>query len=295
MKSSRLAPLFVLLLILIPAISGACPRIDGLVDYNCDQKLQIGVLGDSFVFGTGDNKTGSKGGYIGRLSKLPEFKNAKIVGLGLPGYSSFEILLEVKRSFSSARTNRLKRSLSDLDYLIIDMGRNDFFAEIPPSQTVNNLQTIVKFLDQKLGHGAHLAPMYAVSKLALTSSASRPLQRSFITKVDTLLAKKSSSSFPVRVGFDALNPKLLSKDGLHPTPSGYATLTKILDEFLLDTAQMIASENRPDLDNDGVYDIAETKLFQTDPTIADTDGDLLLDGQEIFTDKTNPLDASSKL
>lgn len=275
--------------ILSPLTVAACPTIDGLVDYNCDQKIQIGVLGDSFVFGTGDKKTGSKGGYVGRLAKLPQFKNAQIIGMGLPGYSSFEILIEVKRSLASSRTNRLKRSLSDLDILVIDMGRNDFFQEISPSQTVTNLQTILKVIEQRVGHGAKIAPLFAVSRLALTSPSSRPLQRVFISKVDSTLKKKSSPSFPVRVGFDALNTSLLSKDGLHPSPSGYAQLATILDTFLLGAAQDTASETREDVDQDGVYDIAETKVFQTNPAAADSDGDGLSDGDEIFTVKTNPL------
>lgn len=289
MSFKRFAIICFVLLNLAPGSAHACPTIDGLIDYNCDQKIQIGVLGDSFVFGTGDNKTGSKGGYIGRLAKLPQFKNAQIIGMGLPGYSSYEILLEVKRSLASSRTNRLKRSLSDLDILVIDMGRNDFFQEISPSQTVTNLQTLLKVIEQRVGHGANIAPLFAVSRLALTSPSSRPLQRVFISKVDSTLKKKSSSSFPVRVGFDALNTRFLSKDGLHPSPSGYAQLATILDTFLLGAAQDEASEERADVDNDGVYDIAEEKIFLTNPALADTDGDGLSDGNEIFTVKTNPL------
>lgn len=267
----------------------ACPTIDGLIDYNCDQKIRIGILGDSFVHGTGDKRTGSKGGYVGRLAKLPEFKNAEIIGMGLPGYSTFEILIEVRRSLGLSGTNRLKRSLTDLDILVIDMGRNDFFQEISASSTVKNLRSLVTTINQRVGHGARLPPLYAIAKLPSTSPATRPLQRAFITKVDSLLRKTSSQSFPVTLDFDGLNPRLLSKDGLHPAPAGYAVLTEIAADYLLKAAQAKQAENRNDSDTDAVYDQAESKIFQTDPTLTDTDSDGLTDGEELFGSRTNPL------
>lgn len=271
----------------------ACPEINGLIDYNCDQKIRIGVLGDSFVFGTGDKRTGSKGGYVGRLAKLPQFKNAEIIGMGLPGYSSFEILIEIRRSLGLSKPNRLKRSLTDLDILIVDLGRNDFFQNISPTATVNNIRSLVTSINQRVGHGAKLPPLFAVAKLPSTSPSRRPLQRAFISKIDALLAKKSSNSFPVSLNFAGMAPRLLSTDGLHPNPSGYAFLTQVASRYLLGDAQQSQTANRTDEDNDGVYDQAERKVFRTDPTLADTDGDGLIDGDEIFGSKTDPLVADT--
>ncbi len=49
-----------------------------------------------------------------------------------------------------------------------------------------------------------------------------------------------------------------------------------------------------DSDLDGITDLTETTVYNTDPTKADTDGDQILDAQEIF-DKTDPNDAGSNL
>lgn len=45
-----------------------------------------------------------------------------------------------------------------------------------------------------------------------------------------------------------------------------------------------------DTDEDGLFDLDEIEVYETDPTVADTDGDLLDDGIEVLTTMTNPLD-----
>lgn len=47
-----------------------------------------------------------------------------------------------------------------------------------------------------------------------------------------------------------------------------------------------------DQDLDGIPDSEEAK-YQTSATSSDTDGDGLIDGQEVFTFKTNPLKADT--
>ena len=46
-------------------------------------------------------------------------------------------------------------------------------------------------------------------------------------------------------------------------------------------------QNRPDTDQDGLFDEDEINVYGTNPTKADTDGDGRDDGQEVF-DKTDP-------
>jgi hypothetical protein len=43
-----------------------------------------------------------------------------------------------------------------------------------------------------------------------------------------------------------------------------------------------AAQRRPDSDNDGLYDDDETNVYGTRPDIADTDGDGVDDGEEIY-------------
>jgi Bacterial TSP3 repeat len=49
---------------------------------------------------------------------------------------------------------------------------------------------------------------------------------------------------------------------------------------------------RPDRDNDGLFDDDETNVYGTNPDVSDTDGDGRDDGQEVY-DKTDPLDPNS--
>lgn len=293
MKLSPLASLAWSFLLVLPSLAFACPTIGGLVDYNCDQQIRIAVLGDSFVAGKGDTGKAGQKGYVTRVEALPEFQSATISAIGLSGYSSFEILIEVQRSLALSNPNRLKRNLTDLDLLIIDLGRNDFFVNIPASGTVKNLQSIVKVINQRLGHGAKLPPLIAIAKLASTSPSSRPLQRKFISSVDSILSRSKSALLPVRIPFETLPTSQLSPDGLHPNPNGHGTLAKIAADYILGDAQQESLSKRPDSDGDGVYDIAETTIFQTDKTNSDSDGDSLSDLDEIFSFKTNPLSLDS--
>ena len=52
--------------------------------------------------------------------------------------------------------------------------------------------------------------------------------------------------------------------------------------------------NRPDSDNNGLFDDDETDVYFTDPDDPDTDGDGSDDGQEVFdgTDPNDPDDST---
>lgn len=55
-----------------------------------------------------------------------------------------------------------------------------------------------------------------------------------------------------------------------------------------------AYAERPDSDNDGLYDDDEVDVYSTDPSNPDTDGDGSDDGQEVY-DGTDPLSSSGSL
>lgn len=58
------------------------------------------------------------------------------------------------------------------------------------------------------------------------------------------------------------------------------------------TAQTSPSSTEKDTDMDGLTDTAEVQIYKTNPQIADSDGDRVIDSQEII-DKTNPNDSQS--
>ena len=64
---------------------------------------------------------------------------------------------------------------------------------------------------------------------------------------------------------------------------------KILLKYINGKAIKYSTKKAKDTDADGVYDKAESLRFGTDPNLADSDGDLYSDGDEIFTLGTNPL------
>ena len=73
----------------------ACPLVGGLVDFNCDGEHKISVVGDSFVFGTGDEQNGGQGGYVLRVGRtLP---STAVNNYGLPGITTAQLLSHHKQ------------------------------------------------------------------------------------------------------------------------------------------------------------------------------------------------------
>ncbi len=63
------------------------------------------------------------------------------------------------------------------------------------------------------------------------------------------------------------------------------------DKLLNDEEKRIGTDPlNPDTDGDGLLDGEEVKTYKTDPLNPDTDGDQLSDGDEVYRFKTNPLD-----
>ena len=85
--------------------------------------------------------------------------------------------------------------------------------------------------------------------------------------------------------FVSLGAGILSSDRIHPNAAGY----DVMANFVLTHLQIATANNRPaDTDAEGIYDFAEAQ-FGTNALIAGTDGDSVLDGEEVFTHGSNPL------
>ena len=272
--------LFFVTFLLFGRESLACPLVNGLVDFNCDQKLRVTVTGDGIVSGAGDVVDG---GYVGRLTEaLPgvEFSN-----LGVNKISSRGLLGSFSRLLRQPKTGETLKKSRNVDIFIIQVGNNDFNRHQKPATTLRNIKKLVELLRSELAKDGAVTPFIVVTTLPPTKVKA---QQKYVGKVNRMLLAESSDSLPVYVRFDNLPVREISFDRIHPTPEGYTELASILRTFLTGDAQTLLSSLRSDQDQDGLYDLFEEDKFHTSVSLADSDLDGLKDGEEIFTYRTDP-------
>lgn len=264
------------------ASAEACPNVHGFVDMNCDGKYRVVFTGDSIVYGRGDYSHHNRGGYPARVKE--QYPRIGVVNFGLPGFTSGRLLSGFKRYLTRPKAPVLMRRA---DLIMIDVGRNDWWKDIPPGMVVRNIVRLVKLFRDYYSDKRGTTPLIVVSTLI---PSSRSGQRSYVAELNNLLLTYRSKSLPVRVRFDRMNPKYLISDQVHPNSKGYNYLGRVACRFLSGRAQVLCANKRPDRDSDGIYDVFEGLKFGTDPDNPDTDGDTYSDGQEVFEMETDPLD-----
>lgn len=262
----------------------ACPLVDSLVDFNCDGQHTVSVVGDSIVFGTGDQLNNDRGGYVLRLKR--SFPSSEINGFGYPGITTANLMSYYKRLFAKRSNSSEISALGSSDVVIIDVGRNDYFNRNSSTLTATTIKRLTAYLSTELEKKFGTSPLFVSTILPLSR---REIDLGFIKQVNMVLLKIRGSSFPAFLRFDTLSPALLGLDGLHPTSSGYDVLAGIASQYISGPAQLRSKKLRRDTDSDGIYDIFEKSKFETLPKIADSDGDGLSDGEEVFTYTTDPL------
>ncbi|HMO01929.1 MAG TPA: NAD(P)-dependent oxidoreductase [Oligoflexia bacterium] len=273
-------------------LASACPSHRGLIDYNCDGQFKVVGIGDSIVFGRGDLLNGNKGGYILRLAK--HYKQAKFINLGRPGYTTTRLFREFKPALDQKKTNQIQEALKDADLILLDIGRNDFFANLTPEMTVRNIERIISLLraagraSQSGGFG--VTPFVAAATLLPTT---RGYQRSFIENTNQLLLKRAGKNLPIRFRFDLIPSEAISVDGIHPTSRGYSQISSQANAALKKRIFKEMLKDRPDRDKDGIFDMFESSRFKTSPSSTDSDNDGLLDGEEVFVFHTDPAKADT--
>jgi lysophospholipase L1-like esterase len=247
--------LFALSLFSMMSLASACPDIDGITDLNCDKKLVIVCFGDSITSGRGD----SAGlGYPGRLKLL--LPNAEIYNLGVPG----------ENTYSGRNRAAVQFPTIPADYTIILQGVNDYWVSRPSAVTTRNNLLEIKAIAESFGSAAVIANLLPLN---------RTKQGPWVLEVNNAINPFTG------INFFSLGKSVLSSDNIHPNGTGYQLMATRVRDFL----QAVSLVNKPaDLDSDGVYDIAEP-FYGTDPTLWDTDGDGISDGDEIFKYGTDPL------
>lgn len=253
----------------------SCPLVDGLVDFNCNQGHKIVFAGDSVVAGRGDHRDEASGGYPTRVAR--QFPQSTVVNLGVSGHTSRQVLQGFRRGKFTTRSR-------GADLLILDVGRNDCRDRWPTMQSVRMIKRTVKYVRNNIGESLSSPPLVAVA----TQIPNREWRRGCIEALNRTLLARKSKALPVTLRFDRLPASVLSADRLHPHAAGYDRIAKFANRFIRKRAQRLSLKERPDADNDGVYDLFELERYGTDPSLADSDGDGLLDGAEIFAYGTDP-------
>jgi len=238
----------------------ACPDIDGLLDLNCDGQVKIVTFGDSITFGKRD----ARGlGYPGRLNEL--FPLITVLNFGVPGEDTYS---------GSSRAPGVFDRHEDADFVILLEGVNDYWRPgRSSSSTRSNLLSMVDYAEDT----------GAVTLLCRLTDTLRGYQRGWVIEVNSLIKTYTS------INFFVLGQSILSGDELHPDGPGYQEMAELVADVLEDETE----DNRPiDTDDDGIYDFAEAQ-FGTEILVADTDGDGLLDGAEVFTYGSSPTSLDS--
>lgn len=274
-----------LLFFAVCAIAGtasACPTIDGLVDFNCDGEIKIAATGDSIVRGTGDKEGNfDNAGWVYDLRSI--FPDARITNVGVPGVTSQSL----RRLFikNLVPGNITYREMRDADYVIIEVGTNEYWEFAPISRTITGIRrlrdTLRSFYEDTLHDPL---PMFVI---ATPPQSKRSFQNPFLLKLaEALLQEKQSLN--VKILFHKLGTSIISSDLLHPSKKGYDRMAQYVANVLRTKVTSQASALRPDLDADGIYDEFESSKFGSDPLLSDTDGDGISDGDEVFELATNP-------
>lgn len=263
----------------------ACPKVNGYSDFNCNQAVDITILGDSLGFGFGDSKNGNKGGYVLRSSR--KFPNINFDNQSKSGQRTFELLGAVTRAFKGESQEReLRNSLLNADVVVLDLGRNDRWLFGTPEATFRNLKRIASIIKSKVAAETGVAPLIVTAVLMLPNRGS---QGPWVKALNEIILRSNSRSAPADLRFDLVSKRLLANDQIHPTSEGYNALGKTFIAYLQKNLPKKIAALRPDGDGDGIYDFFETLRYSTDPQNADTDGDGKGDGEEIFTLGTDAL------
>ena len=166
-----------------------------------------------------------------------------MAGYGLPNEHHLSVVLEqrlkdqgknikvingsVSGSTSSGGLNRAEWSLSDedIDLMILGLGANDMLRGIPPNETEQNLEKIIKIAQSK-NIKVILAGMLAPTSHGID------YKKKFDMIYQNLSKKCNIPLIPFLLEGVALNPDLNQSDGMHPNKEGTIVISQTLEKTL---------------------------------------------------------------
>lgn len=174
----------------------------------------IVILGDSLTYGTGADKGEDY------ASILASDTGWNVVNAGVPGNTTSDGLARLTDLLEARKAGELK-----IDFLIIELGGNDFLKRVPEEETVKNLKAILMQAKANSIQTALLAiPEFSPVGAAFGNLSDHPLYEK--------LAKETGTPLIEDLFSDVLAKNSLKADYIHPNAEGYRIVESNLREAL---------------------------------------------------------------
>jgi lysophospholipase L1-like esterase len=192
----------------------------------CRTNCTVLVIGDSFVSGVGDDRPKNENGYVGRLRTLmPSWKFRRI---GIPGGSTNEIYRAVLGGIGGEKRYQVTRKLSQVDFVIVDAGRNDYWEGLDQSDVVRSLSRLTSLVDNEIYARYEKDPFIA---LMMVAPSSRSYQAGWLDQLNKAYLSNSINDVNGKIRVDLLSEYKPGYDGLHPNDVGYEQIACFVAKY----------------------------------------------------------------
>jgi acyl-CoA thioesterase-1 len=178
------------------------------------------------------------------IEKVLLFGDSLMAGYGLPNEQHLSVVLEqnlksedykievingsVSGNTSLDGLNRIEETLSEpgIDLIILGLGTNDMLRGINPNETGQNLEKIIKVIQDK-SIKIILAGMVASTSYGLN------YKKKFDKIFPNLSKKYDLPLIPFLLDGVAFNPKLNQSDGMHPNEKGTSIISDTVKKSII--------------------------------------------------------------
>ena len=238
----RIIAILVALFVSNAAAQTTCAVANGVLDVNCDGIVRVSAVGDSIVYGIGDNANNEHGGYPLRAAK--KLPNVDVINAGEPGLKVSSLLLRYSRDFKTSAGRQEYSDLLTSDIIVLDLGRNDRWAFGPASSTYRDLKKLRTLIRAAAREEYSQTPLVVIAVLMLPN---RGAQGPWVKELNQMILAGNSLANPSDLRFDLISKRLLNEDQIHPTARGYDDLAKTFIKYLTKTLPPRIKKLNPDL------------------------------------------------